>query len=146
MSKREEKRKRLVAELKIVNAERAKSGLAFLNVKQLRSKKQSERDKGKQRPSFYRTETWKRLRYEALRKSEGRCMCCGVSPEQGATLRVDHIKSIRRFPELKADPTNLQVLCNDCNWGKGGNDATDWRSQDPRYGEMRLIANNGRTV
>lgn len=77
--------------------------------------------------SFYRTETWKRLRYRALRDSNGRCMCCGAAAIDGATLRVDHIKPISKAPHLKADPDNLQVLCNDCNWGKGSDDETDWR-------------------
>lgn len=78
--------------------------------------------------SFYATETWKRLRYAALVASSGRCSCCGRSAKEGAILRVDHIKPIRTHPELKADATNLQVLCNDCNWGKGSWDETDWRS------------------
>lgn len=76
---------------------------------------------------FYSTETWKRLRYEALVKSDGRCLCCGRSARDGAVLRVDHVEPISKAPHRKADPTNLQVLCNDCNWGKGGWDSTDWR-------------------
>ena len=75
--------------------------------------------------SFYATEVWKKLRYETLKKSDGRCECCGVSSKDGARLRVDHIRSISSAPHLKAEPTNLQVLCNDCNWGKGGQDSTD---------------------
>ena len=93
------------------------------------------------RKSFYATEEWKRLRYDALKKSSGRCLCCGVSAADGAVLRVDHIRSISSAPHLKADPNNLQVLCNDCNWGKGGKDSTDWR-----YGKISPIAPNGRTI
>jgi 5-methylcytosine-specific restriction endonuclease McrA len=118
----------------------------FISLKQYRSKRKSDRAQGLKRPSFYDTEEWKRLRYQALKASEGRCNLCGNSAHGGATLRVDHIKSVRRYPNLRADPSNLQVLCNDCNWGKGGNDKSDWRDQDPRYGDLRLIANNGRSV
>jgi hypothetical protein len=28
-------------------------------------------------------------------------------------------------------PTNLQVLCADCNLGKGTRYATDWRAEEP---------------
>lgn len=81
--------------------------------------------------SFYRTEEWKQLRYAALVASDGKCLCCGASAKDGAVLRVDHVESIRMAPHRKADPTNLQVLCNSCNWGKGGLDATDWRPSAP---------------
>lgn len=91
--------------------------------------------------SFYRTDTWKRLRYDALTASDGRCQCCGASAADGATLRVDHIQAISVAPHRKADPSNLQVLCNDCNWGKGNRDSTDWRS-----GTLHLVASNGRSV
>ena len=91
--------------------------------------------------SFYSTEIWKRLRYQTLVSSNGQCSCCGASAADGATLRVDHIKPISRYPHLKADPSNLQVLCNDCNWGKGAWDETDWRS-----GPIHLIAANGRSI
>jgi 5-methylcytosine-specific restriction endonuclease McrA len=44
-------------------------------------------------------------------------------------LNVDHIKPRRRFPELSLDPDNLQVLCGNCNTGKGSWDTTDWRKE-----------------
>jgi 5-methylcytosine-specific restriction endonuclease McrA len=81
--------------------------------------------------SFYDTAEWKQLRYSALAASDGRCQCCGASAAEGAQLRVDHIQPISQAPHRKADPTNLQVLCNDCNWGKGGWDQTDWRYSLP---------------
>jgi 5-methylcytosine-specific restriction endonuclease McrA len=34
-------------------------------------------------------------------------------------FNVDHIKSRKKFPELPLNPKNLQVLCADCNAGKG---------------------------
>lgn len=53
-----------------------------------------------QQESFYKTDEWRRLRY---------------------------IRPRSRFPELELDLSNLQVLCEDCNLGKGGWDSTDWR-------------------
>lgn len=77
--------------------------------------------------SFYCTVEWKRVRYDALKRSTGRCECCGKSPHDGIVLNVDHIKPIRYFPELALELSNLQVLCSDCNRGKGSRDRTDWR-------------------
>jgi 5-methylcytosine-specific restriction endonuclease McrA len=73
------------------------------------------------------TEAESKLRYDAIKKSMGKCEACGASPKSGAVLNVDHIKSIRNAPHLIRDPGNLQVLCSDCNWGKGNRDSTDWR-------------------
>jgi 5-methylcytosine-specific restriction endonuclease McrA len=78
-------------------------------------------------PAFYASAEWKRVRYEALKRSLGRCECCGAGPAQGAVLNVDHIKSRRRFPKKALDINNLQVLCASCNQGKGNWDSTDWR-------------------
>lgn len=78
---------------------------------------------------FYSTEEWRRLRYRVLRKSDGRCTLCGRSkPEHGVTLHVDHIKPRVHWPELAMVETNLQVLCADCNLGKGATDQRDWRA------------------
>lgn len=76
---------------------------------------------------FYRSDEWRRLRYKALRKYGGKCQCCGAPPALNAPLHVDHIKPRSRFPELALDIDNLQVLCEDCNLGKGASDTTDWR-------------------
>jgi 5-methylcytosine-specific restriction endonuclease McrA len=78
---------------------------------------------------FYATAEWKRLRYLVLKERGARCECCGATPADGATMRVDHIKPVSRAWDRRLDPTNLQVLCNDCNWGKGGWDETDWRGR-----------------
>lgn len=76
---------------------------------------------------FYASEAWKTLRYLALRNSGGRCQCCGASAKDGATLHVDHIVSRYKAPCLELELSNLQVLCLDCNTGKGAWDSTDWR-------------------
>lgn len=80
--------------------------------------------------NFYKTWEWKQLRYAYLKTHLPRCECCGATPDDRIRIVVDHIKSIRRFPELRLDPANLQMLCNDCNMGKGTYDETDWRTDN----------------
>jgi HNH endonuclease len=77
---------------------------------------------------FLKTYEWRKLRMEALKKYKPRCMCCGATPATGAVMNVDHIKPRRLFPSLAMDINNLQILCHDCNHGKGNWDQTDWRS------------------
>lgn len=76
--------------------------------------------------NFGRTMQWRQVRYLALRNSGG-CNCCGARAEDGVQLHVDHIKPRSQFPELALSLDNLQVLCDDCNIGKGSWDYTDWR-------------------
>lgn len=54
-------------------------------------------------------------------------MCCGATPATGAVMNVDHIKPRKLYPHLALDVDNLQILCSDCNHGKGNWDMTDWR-------------------
>ncbi len=72
---------------------------------------------------------WRKVRYEALVRSGGQCECCGATVKSsGEPLHVDHIKPKSIHPELELKLSNLQVLCADCNGGKGNWDETDWRS------------------
>lgn len=79
--------------------------------------------------AFYDSWEWKKVRYEFLKGRERRCLCCGAGPEHGVRVVVDHIKPIRHHWDLRLDPNNLQVLCDDCNKGKGSCDETDWLKQ-----------------
>ncbi|MEE8288879.1 MAG: HNH endonuclease [Nitrosomonadaceae bacterium] len=76
---------------------------------------------------FYTSFSWARLRYQALRRNDGCCECCGRSKHEGAIMNVDHIKPIKKYPELKLELSNLQVLCGLCNWGKGSKYEEGWR-------------------
>lgn len=80
---------------------------------------------------FLQSKAWKRLRLQALHKYGRRCQCCGASPETGAVLNVDHVLPRRLFPDLALKLDNLQVLCGDCNEGKGNWDMTDCRKSEP---------------
>lgn len=77
---------------------------------------------------FYRSPAWRELRFEALKGSNGCCSLCGRSNRlHGVILHVDHIKPRSTNPELELTLSNLQVMCEDCNMGKGSRDDTDWR-------------------
>ena len=81
-------------------------------------------------PEFLQTFAWRKLRMQVLKHYGRRCMCCGATPDTGAVIHVDHIKPRKLFPQLALDFDNLQVLCGDCNHGKGNWDRTDWRPAD----------------
>jgi 5-methylcytosine-specific restriction endonuclease McrA len=96
--------------------------------------------------AFLASYEWRRVRMMALKKHGATCQCCGASPKTGAVMNVDHIKPRRLFPQLALDVDNLQVLCHECNHGKGNWDQTDWREPeaDPEVVAMlRDIARNG---
>lgn len=76
---------------------------------------------------FLESFEWRRVRMLAIKKYGAKCMCCGVTPAEGAVMNVDHIKPRKKFPELALNMDNLQILCHDCNHGKGNWDMTDWR-------------------
>lgn len=77
--------------------------------------------------AFLGTYEWRKVRMQALKKYGPKCMCCGATPNDGAVMNVDHIKPRKLFPQLALDVDNLQILCHDCNHGKGNWDMTDWR-------------------
>ena len=79
--------------------------------------------------SFYTSDEWIHVRYEAIKQSRGYCEACGMGKRDGAKLHVDHIKPRSKFPELELEVTNLQVLCQLCNKGKSNTDMTDWRKE-----------------
>lgn len=78
--------------------------------------------------AFLSTYEWRKVRMEALKKYGPRCQCCGATPATGAVMNVDHIKPRKKWPSLALDVNNLQILCHDCNHGKGNWDDTDWRA------------------
>jgi len=75
---------------------------------------------------FYDSWEWKRLSYDTKKARGRKCECCGAKAPD-VRIVTDHIKPIRHHWELRLDVSNLQVLCDDCNMGKGSRDDTDWR-------------------
>jgi len=96
------------------------------NKKQVITKKQKKIIKVTN-DNFLTSYKWRKLRMEVLIKHGRRCQCCGATPDTGAIMNVDHIKPRKLFPSLALDIDNLQVLCHECNHGKGNWDLTDWR-------------------
>lgn len=82
--------------------------------------------------AFFEGRAWKELRYKALQVCGGKCQACGASARDGSILHVDHVKPRYKFPKLELELSNLQVLCADCNIGKGAWDETDWRNEQER--------------
>lgn len=80
--------------------------------------------------SFYSSWEWKKVRMMALQRDGHRCGSCGASPKDGIRIVVDHIKPLGKFWELRLSLDNLQVLCDDCNRGKGDWLQEDFRSHD----------------
>lgn len=73
--------------------------------------------------AFLTSYEWRKLRFSALEKYGAKCCLCGATPESGAVMNVDHIKPRKFFPELALSMDNLQVLCHECNHGKGNKTA-----------------------
>jgi len=57
------------------------------------------------------------LRFEIMKRDDYRCQMCGITAKDGATLEIDHITPVVKGGNNDSD--NLQVLCRDCNAGKG---------------------------
>ena len=86
-----------------------------------------------QTQKFYNSQEWKELRYEVLREGAGACTCCGARASDGLRIHVDHIKPRSKYPELQLSKSNLQILCEDCNFGKSNYYDDDWRVKMQDY-------------
>lgn len=86
-----------------------------------------------EKDEFYKSWEWRTLRMEVIKQHGRNCQCCGAAPGDldmsGRAVRivVDHIKPISKFWGMRLDRSNLQVLCDECNQGKGNWDETDFR-------------------
>ena len=89
--------------------------------------------KKSEKTAFYASWEWRTLRKEVLNEYGARCMCCGATPDHAdmagkpVKIVVDHIKPIHNYWSLRLTKSNLQVLCDECNQGKGAWDETDHR-------------------
>jgi 5-methylcytosine-specific restriction endonuclease McrA len=104
--------------------------LSNIDAAQAQRAARAERLREQKAKSFYSSFQWRKVRYLFLRQQSRplRCSACGRSAADGVTLCVDHVKSVKKYPELKTTLSNLQVLCGPCNTGKGSEWADDWRA------------------
>ena len=73
-------------------------------------------------------EAWRKLRMEAIEVYGGNCAACGRNQkDHGVVIHVDHINPKARAPSFALHFSNLQLLCEECNLGKGKDFTTDWR-------------------
>jgi 5-methylcytosine-specific restriction endonuclease McrA len=86
---------------------------------------------------FYKSKKWYRLSLAIKNKYRHpkrglECMKCGRSHESHPRLKfnTDHIKPLWYYWHRRLDP-NMQILCVDCNRGKGSVDMTDYRGYRP---------------
>jgi len=70
------------------------------------------------------------IRYEVLKRAEGRCELCGISKEEKA-LEVDHI--VPKNNGGADSINNYQALCYSCNSSKRDTDDTDFRNLNTKY-------------
>lgn len=79
--------------------------------------------------AFYASWEWKRLSYDVKLERGRKCECCGARAPD-VRIQTDHVKPVRYYWHLRFERANLQVLCEDCNMGKGSRDETDFRTED----------------
>lgn len=85
-----------------------------------------------QSDKFLRSLEWKRLRVDAIEKYGNKCMMCGNSPPD-VVINVDHILPRKLRPDLAMTLSNLQILCADCNQGKGNRYVTNYTAITDSY-------------
>jgi len=106
--------KKIAKDLRKLKKKRKGKSVKNMTVKQLSDK------------LFFESREWRELRYKALLQHGKQCQCCGATPPT-VVLHVDHVKPRYKFPDLELSLSNLQVLCEACNLGKGAWDETDHR-------------------
>ena len=78
--------------------------------------------------TFYQSHAWRTIRVDIIEEQEGKCQMCGRSfKEHGIAITVDHIIPLSIDWSRRLDKTNLQLLCEDCNKGKGNRYSTTWK-------------------
>ena len=73
---------------------------------------------------------WQSLRKKVLRLYGRTCMRCGSTSGE---MHLDHVKAWAKFPDLRYDPGNLQVLCRECHaWKEAQGTEIDFRPREKR--------------
>lgn len=71
---------------------------------------------GKHKSKRKRTRIPRGMRHEVFKRDDYKCVECGASKDDGATLHVDHKVPVSKGGTDELD--NLQTLCSDCNLNK----------------------------
>lgn len=80
----------------------------------------------KSRNEFYLTQDWIWLKSKILKLYGCRCMKCGIDKTE---MHVDHIIPRSLRIDLQLSPSNLQVLCRECNLEKSNLNSNDYRKE-----------------
>lgn len=64
---------------------------------------------------WYKTQRWRALRWQVLRRDRFTCRMCGAIAQDSAQLVADHIQPHRGDPVLFWNEANLQCLCAPCH-------------------------------
>jgi len=71
------------------------------------------------RNAFYSSEEWKAACVSVWHRDDAMCQRCGLDHRninrQEKRFHIHHIKSFAMFPELRASPDNLILLCDTCH-------------------------------
>lgn len=65
--------------------------------------------------SMYKTERWKRLRSQVVKRDRWTCTSCGRSVKGKGESRVDHIIKVKDDPSKAWQVSNLRTLCSACD-------------------------------
>lgn len=72
-----------------------------------------------ERQAFYASDEWKKACVTVWRRADAICERCGKDHRKIDRSKthfcVHHIASFAEFPELRAEPTNLSILCRPCH-------------------------------
>lgn len=113
--------------LKAIAAQRRKQAAKLRKIERKARNGEPPKYQFGMKKEFYLTREWKNVRWDALERSDKHCQVCGRGKEHGVILHVDHILPRSKFPLLELNIDNLQVLCEDCNIGKGAK----YKKQEP---------------
>ena len=68
-----------------------------------------------ERQSKYAKYFWKELAKFILKRDNYKCQKCGIEHKNQNKLIVHHKKPWAKYPELRFEPSNLMVLCEECH-------------------------------
>jgi 5-methylcytosine-specific restriction endonuclease McrA len=72
-----------------------------------------------ERAAFYKSDEWRVAKESVLARANQRCERCGVDRDtvnqERGRFHIHHVVPFHKAPELRAAPSNLILLCNECH-------------------------------